>query len=141
MTSSTMKQIEVVAAILLRDKRVLGVQRGKNKFPYISRKYEFPGGKMEPGESREEAVKRELEEELKMKIEVQKAFMTITHQYPDFHLTMHTFLCTSETPTVTLTEHINYQWLTSDQLSGLDWAEADLPIIEKLIADTDLELL
>lgn len=136
-----MKHIEVVAAILLRDKRVLGVQRGENKFPYISRKYEFPGGKTEPGESREEAVKRELEEELKMKIEVQKAFMTIRHQYPDFHLTMHTFLCTSQTPTVTLTEHINYRWLTKNELRNLDWAEADLPIIEKLIADADAGLL
>lgn len=136
-----MKQIEVVAAIVLRSEKILCVQRGENKYPYISRKYEFPGGKTEPGESREEAVKRELGEELKMKIEVQKAFMTIRHQYPDFHLTMHTFLCTSQTPTVTLTEHINYRWLTKNELRDLDWAEADLPIIEKLIADAELELL
>jgi 8-oxo-dGTP diphosphatase len=136
-----MKQIEVVAAILLRDKRILCVQRGENKLPYISRKYEFPGGKTEPGESREEAVKRELMEELRMKIEVLEAYMTVTHQYPDFHLTMHTFICTSQTPTVTLTEHIDYQWLTSDQLSGLDWAEADLPIIEKLMVEVEYGLL
>ena len=136
-----MKQIEVVAAIVLRGDTILCVQRGDNKFPYISRKYEFPGGKVEPGESREEAVKRELEEELNMKIEILKPFMTITHQYPDFHLTMHTFLCTSQTPTVTLTEHINYRWLTKNELRDLDWAEADLPIIEKLIADAELELL
>lgn len=132
-----MKQIEVVAAILLRDGRILCVQRGANKFAYISHKYEFPGGKIEPGESREEAVKRELREELKMKIDVQEAFMTVTHQYPDFHLTMHTFLCTSTTPEVTLTEHINYHWLTKNELRRLDWAEADLPIIEKLIAEMD----
>lgn len=132
-----MKQIEVVAAILLRDGRILCVQRGANKFAYISHKYEFPGGKIEPGESREEAVKRELREELKMKIDVKEAFMTVTHQYPDFHLTMHTFLCTSTTPEVTLTEHINYHWLTKNELRRLDWAEADLPIIEKLIAEMD----
>lgn len=128
-----MKQLEVVAAILLRNKRILCVQRGENKYPYISGKYEFPGGKPEPGESREEAVKRELQEELKMEIEIQEAFMTVTHQYPDFHLTMHTFICTSNTPALTLTEHINYLWLPANELLGLDWAAADLPIIEKLI--------
>lgn len=129
----TMKQIEVVAAIVLRDDKILCVQRGENKYAYISGKYEFPGGKIEPGESREAAVMRELEEELKMTVEVQEAFMTVTHQYPDFYITMHTFICTSRTPAVTLTEHVGYQWLSGSELSGLDWAEADLPIIEKLI--------
>ena len=80
-----MKNVEVVAAIIVNDHKILCVQRNINKYEYISKKFEFPGGKMEPGETKEETVKREVLEELKMQIEIQKEFLTIKHQYTDFH--------------------------------------------------------
>ncbi|HQK98140.1 MAG TPA: (deoxy)nucleoside triphosphate pyrophosphohydrolase [Bacteroidia bacterium] len=129
-----MKSIEVVAAIIQFNKKILCVQRGENKLEYISKKYEFPGGKMESGETKEETIKREILEELKMEIQVDKEFLTVTHQYPDFILTMHSFLCSCNNPELTLTEHIDFKWLAKDELEHLDWAAADVPIMEKLIS-------
>lgn len=128
-----MKHIEVVAAIIINEKKILCVQRGENKLTYISKKYEFPGGKMEVGETKEETIKREILEELKMLIEVKDEFLTVTHEYPDFILTMHSFICNCIDPKVTLTEHINFKWLHKNELPHLDWAAADIPIVEKLI--------
>ncbi|MEI6021628.1 MAG: (deoxy)nucleoside triphosphate pyrophosphohydrolase [Bacteroidota bacterium] len=130
-----MKTVEVVAAIIFYNNKILCVQRGENKYAYISEKFEFPGGKIEAGESREEGIKREIREELKMDIEIHAPFLTVSHQYPDFHLIMHSFICKSESTDVTLTEHISYQWLTCDELAHLDWAGADIPIMEKLMAE------
>jgi len=129
-----MKQIEVVAAIIINDNKILCVQRNENKLPYISKKYEFPGGKMEAGETKEQTIKREILEELNMQIMVQNEFLTVTHQYPDFILTMHSFICTCQDSTLTLTEHINFKWLNKDELAHLDWAAADVPIVQKLIS-------
>ena len=129
-----MKTIEVVAAIIIYDNKVLCVQRGENKLDYISKKFEFPGGKMEAGETKQDTIKREISEELKMNIEVQEEFLSLTHQYPDFHLIMHSFICICENPMVTLTEHISYKWLNKSDLDLLDWAEADIPIVKKLMA-------
>jgi len=129
-----MKSIEVVAAIIQFNKKILCVQRGENKLEYISKKYEFPGGKMESGETKEETIKREILEELKMEIQVDKEFLTVTHQYPDFILTMHSFLCSCNNPELILTEHIDFKWLSKDELEHLDWAAADVPIMEKLIS-------
>ena len=128
-----MKKVEVVAAIVVFENKILCVQRGENKLDYISKKYEFPGGKMEVGETKEETIKREILEELNMKIEVQEEFITVTHQYPDFILTMHSFICKCDSPTLTLTEHIDFKWLNKDELSNLDWAAADIPIVNELI--------
>lgn len=130
-----MKQIEVVAAIIIKDKKILCVQRKESKLPYISKKYEFPGGKMEPGETREETIIREIKEELAIDIIVKEAFLTITHQYPDFHITMHSFICEVNDTEVTLNEHINFLWLGKEELNKLDWAAADIPIVNKLIAN------
>jgi 8-oxo-dGTP diphosphatase len=127
-----MKSIEVVAAIIVYKGKILCVQRGENKLEYISKKYEFPGGKIEPGESQKESIKREILEELKIEIDVQEDFMTVRHQYPDFHLTMHSFICKCINPNLTLTEHIDYKWLKTNELDKLDWAAADIPIMEKL---------
>jgi 8-oxo-dGTP diphosphatase len=128
-----MKSVEVVAAIIKYEDKILCVQRGENKFNYISKKYEFPGGKIEAGESMNEALKREILEELQMQIDVQEKFLTVKHQYPDFLLTMHSFICNCETPSLTLTEHIDYKWLKQDGLDVLDWAAADIPIIDELL--------
>lgn len=128
-----MKNIEVVAAIITYENKILCVQRGENKLDYISKKYEFPGGKMENGETKKETVKREILEELEMQIEVQEEFITVVHQYPDFVLTMHSFICKCDNPKLTLTEHIDYKWLKKNELKNLDWAAADIPIMKKLI--------
>jgi 8-oxo-dGTP diphosphatase len=130
-----MKKVEVVAAIIYHENKILCVQRGENKYDYISKKYEFPGGKMEEGESREETVKREILEELHMDIEVQNEFLTVDHQYPDFHLTMHSFKCSTTNESLTLTEHIDFKWLEISEMSGLDWAAADVPLVEKLVSN------
>lgn len=128
-----MKRIEVVAAIIFNDNKILCVQRGENKYSYISKKYEFPGGKIENGEKKEEAIKREIMEELEMEIKLVKKFLTIKHAYPDFHLTMYSYICTCENPSFTLSEHINFKWLNKHELIQLDWAAADIPIVEKLM--------
>jgi 8-oxo-dGTP diphosphatase len=130
-----MKKIEVVAAIIYHENKILCVQRGENKYDYISKKYEFPGGKMEAGESKEETVKREILEELQMDIVVKDEFLTVDHQYPDFHLTMHSFKCSTTNESLTLTEHIDFKWLEISEMSGLDWAAADVPIVEKLVSN------
>ena len=127
------KKIEVVAAIIVHNKKILCVQRGENKLDYISKKYEFPGGKIEAGETNEETILREIMEELHMEIKTEEEFVTVEHEYPDFFLTMHSFICTCDVPTIQLTEHINYKWLSISELEGLDWAGADVPIVEKLM--------
>lgn len=128
-----MKHYKVVAAIIINDEKILCVQRGVSKFEYISKKYEFPGGKVEPGETEIEALEREIYEELEMKISVQEEYLTVDHFYPDFELTMHSFICEVDDPSLTLTEHIDYQWLRKDELGVLDWAAADIPIVHKIM--------
>ena len=128
-----MKQIEVVAAIIQFENKFLCVQRGEDKYDYISLKYEFPGGKIEPGESLNQALEREIKEELQYDICVKEKFLTVEHQYPDFQLKMHSYLCSAVDTNFTLTKHINYRWLKINQLDELDWAAADIPIVEKLM--------
>ena len=129
-----MKKIEVVAAIIYFDDKILCVQRPENKRSYISKKFQFPGGKIEEGESKEEALKRELIEELNfVPNKIDELFLTIVHQYPDFELTMHSFKCYSETKNIQLNEHISSEWLTLKNLKKLNWAEADIPIVNRLI--------
>jgi 8-oxo-dGTP diphosphatase len=128
-----MKTIHVVAAVIKYNNKILCVQRGENKFDYISKKWEFPGGKIEDGESKSEAIKREIFEELKMEISVLENIETVDHSYPDFRLIMDGILCEVSTPELTLTEHIAYKWLDVNSLVELDWAAADIPIVNTLI--------
>jgi len=130
-----MKKIEVVAAVIFCEDQVLCVQRPKNKFPYISEKYEFPGGKIEEGETKEEALHRELLEELNFSTKIKNYFLTVVHQYPDFELIMHSFICEVDSKELTLHEHIDQKWLKINELTALDWAAADIPIIEKLVSN------
>jgi 8-oxo-dGTP diphosphatase len=127
-----MKHHEVVAAIIQRGDEFLCLQRGPSKYDYISEKWEFPGGKIEAGETREEALQREIQEELGIDIQVTSSLLTVEHTYPDFHITMHGLLCTALNNELTLHEHIAYAWLTARELNTLDWAAADLPIVAKL---------
>ena len=130
-----MKKIEVVAGIIYCKNQILCVQRPKNKLHYISEKFEFPGGKIEEGETKKEALHRELLEELNISTKIKSLFMTVVHEYPDFELTMHTFICEVETKELTLVEHIDQKWLTLKELKTLDWAAADIPIVNKLISN------
>jgi len=127
------KKVEVVAGILCFNNEILCVQRQKNKYNYISEKFEFPGGKIEAGETKKEALKRELLEELNISPIIKSYFTTVIHQYPDFELTMHSFICETKSKNLTLNEHIALEWLTLDELKKLDWAAADIPIVEKLV--------
>jgi 8-oxo-dGTP diphosphatase len=128
-----MKQVEVVAAIIYDNDKILCVQRAENKLAYISKKYEFPGGKIEQGESKEQTIKREIFEELNIDLIVGEPFITVNHTYPDFELTMHTFKCTGDVNNLKLNEHIDYKWLSLNELESLDWAAADVPIVNELL--------
>jgi len=130
-----MKKIEVVAAVISFGEKILCVQRPINKLSYISEKFEFPGGKIEKGESRKEALQRELIEELNITPEIEELFLTVIHSYPDFELTMHSFRCKIHSTFITLNEHISYKWLRKYELENLDWAAADIPIVNKLMND------
>jgi 8-oxo-dGTP diphosphatase len=127
------KKVEVVAAVIVHNDKILCVQRGENKFDYISKKYEFPGGKMEEGETKKQTIIREIKEELNMDIIPGEELKTEEHEYPDFILTMHSFISVCLSTEVYLTEHIDYKWLSISELKALDWAAADLPIVEQLI--------
>ncbi len=128
-----MRKIEVVAAVLVRDGRVFATQRGYGEF---KDKWEFPGGKMEAGEGREEALRREIREELDAEIAVGKLLCTVEYDYPAFHLTMHCYLCSVVSGTLVLKEHESARWLSADGLESVDWLPADIqviPIIRKCL--------
>ena len=129
-----MKHYTVVAAIIRNSGEILCVQRKPHKYDYISLKYEFPGGKVEEGESKEDALVREISEELEIDIDIDHEFLTVDHEYPDFRITMHSFLCQSSDRDISLKEHVSYEWLQEKDLNKLDWAGADIPIVYKLSA-------
>jgi 8-oxo-dGTP diphosphatase len=130
-----MKEVHVAAAVILREGKILCVQRSENKLEYISKKWEFPGGKVESSEELENTIMREILEELKVSISVEDFLVQVYHEYPDFRLKMDTFICKIENGEPTLTEHIDLKWLFPSELSTLDWAAADLPIVEKLMSN------
>jgi 8-oxo-dGTP diphosphatase len=128
-----MKTIEVVAGVLQFENKFLCVQRGPSKYDYIHHKFEFPGGKIEENESHEIALKRELFEELNIdSITIINKIITVEHQYPDFKLIMHAYLCIPKSNQLTLKEHIDYKWLNVSEMDTLDWAAADIPILKEL---------
>ena len=129
-----MKKVEVVAGVIFWKDLVLCVQRPKNKLHYISEKFEFPGGKIEADETKEVALHRELLEELNLSTKIKSFFLTVIHEYPDFELTMHSFICEVDSKELTLHEHIDQKWLKINELTTLDWAAADVPIVEKLMS-------
>ena len=124
-----MKVIEVVAAIIQRDGAYFATQRGYGEFEGM---WEFPGGKIEPGESRESALTREIQEELGIDITIDKFLCTTDYDYPSFHLTMHCYLCSVVSGVIELREHRSARWLTTETLDSVQWLPADKYIIEEL---------
>ena len=125
-----MKKIEVSAAIIRSDKEILITKRNGGPFHDM---WEFPGGKIEKDESREDAVIREIKEELEVDIKVDSYLTTIQYQYPDFHLTMHTFWCTITKGDLVLTEHSEALWIKEKDLLNVDWIPADIDVINAII--------
>ena len=127
-----MKQIEVVAAIVCKEDRIFATQRGYGEWKDW---WEFPGGKMEVGETPEDALVREIREELSAEISVGELLTTVEYDYPKFHLTMHCFLCTLVGDALHLNEHEAARWLTKDELDTVKWLPADEIVIERLITN------
>ena len=125
-----MKQIEVVAAIIHDNQdRIFATQRGYGDWKDY---WEFPGGKMEPGETPEDALKREILEELETKIFIERFVQTVEWDYPAFHLTMHCYWCHVESGALTLKEHEAARWLGRDELRSVGWLPADLQVIDDI---------
>ncbi|SHG55920.1 8-oxo-dGTP diphosphatase [Fibrobacter sp. UWH9] len=130
-----MKTIEVVAGVICDEsagtKKFFATQRG-----YGDQKggWEFPGGKMEPGETPEQALARELKEELAVDVEVGQFITTVEYDYPKFHLTMHCYFCSIVNGSVTLLEHQASRWLGPQELHGLDWLPADVDVVSAIEA-------
>ena len=124
-----MKTIEVVAAIIIKDGQVFATQRGYGEFQGW---WEFPGGKMEAGESPQLALKREIREELDAEIEVKELLETVEWDYPNFHLTMHCFICSLLSESLHLNEHEAATWLTHATLKSVKWLPADEILLDKI---------
>ena len=128
-----MKSIEVVAAIIRRNGRILATQRGYGEF---KDGWEFPGGKTERGETPQQALVREIKEELKSEIRVGEKLCTVEYDYPKFHLTMHCFWCDLLDGEPVLLEHEAARWLTTDELNSVDWLPADVQVVEAILAES-----
>ena len=124
-----MKNIEVVAAILRKDNTIFATEKGYGEFKGY---WEFPGGKVEPGESLEEALRREIREELQVEIYIEEKFTELDYDYPHFHLTMHCYFCSVLSGEITLVEATDARWLKKEELNTVNWLPADISLIEEL---------
>lgn len=124
-----MKTVKVVAAIIMHGDKIFATQRGYGDF---KDGWEFPGGKIEEGETSQQALVREIREELDTEIEVGDLFDTVEYDYPTFHLSMECFFCTVKSGNLVLKEHEAARWLTRDNLDSVEWLPADIGLIEKL---------
>ena len=120
-----MKELYVVAAIIKKDNKILATQRGYGEFEGL---WEFPGGKIEEGETKEEALVREIKEELNADILVEKFALDLEWQYPNFYLYMSCFECVLESD-IELLEHMGARWLSLDELDSVEWIEADIKAV------------
>ena len=125
----SMKRIEVVAAVIVRDGEVLATRRGYGEWQGW---WEFPGGKMEAGESPRDALRREIREELDAEIEVGRLLETVEWDYPSFHLTMHCFICSLVSGSLNLNEHEAAAWLTKENIGSVKWLPADEGLIGRI---------
>jgi len=125
-----MKTIEVVAAVIRKDDKIFATQRGYGEWKDW---WEFPGGKMEPGETPEEALEREIREELSTDISVDEFLCTVEYDYPKFHLVMHCYECSLMTDSLHLNEHEAAKWLGREELTSVKWLPADVEVIDRLL--------
>ena len=128
-TDKRMKSIRVSAAVIHRDGKIFATQRGYGEY---KGKWEFPGGKREEGESGEEALYREIREELDSKVEIEKLICTTDFDYPTFHLTMDVYLASLVEGKLTLLEHEDAKWVSLDSIDNLDWLPADWSVIDEI---------
>jgi len=126
-----MKHIHVACAVIDNGGKVLCAQRSESMS--LPLKWEFSGGKIDPGESPEECLRRELVEEMGISVRVGKSLPPSTHHYPTFAVTLYPFICSIESGVIVLHEHTVIAWLPPEQLNTLDWAKADLPVIESYL--------
>lgn len=126
-----MKTIEVVAAIIKKGNKIFTTCRGYGEFENM---WEFPGGKIEAGEGREEALIREIKEELELDIEITNYLTTVDYDYSNFHLTMHCFICNISGGELKLNAHNSVKWTALEELDNLNWVPADILVVEKLKA-------
>ena len=124
-----MKHIEVVAGIIKDGDKIFATQRGYGEF---KDGWEFPGGKMEPGEAPQQALARELKEELAVDVNVGEFLCTVDYDYPTFHLTMHCFYCSLVSGKLTLLEHEAAKWLNMSELHTVNWLPADVEVVKSL---------
>lgn len=124
-----MNNIEVVAAIIHKDNCFLATQRGYGEFEGM---WEFPGGKIEVNESKEEALIREIKEELDTELRIDKYLCVVNYDYPNFHLTMYCYICSIVDGDIKLLEHKSAKWLRKDELNVVEWLPADVEVIEEL---------
>lgn len=130
-----MKQIKTVAGVIRNEKgQVLCTLRDQGKYDYVSFKWEFPGGKIEEGETLKETLTRELHEELEIDVEIGDFLYQVEHDYPDFHLSMAVFDCKLISKEMKMNVHKGIKWLNPKDMMQLDWAEADIPVA-KLVAE------
>ena len=127
--SKSIKTIEVVAAIIIKDNQVFATQRGYGQWQGW---WEFPGGKIEPGETPEAALTREIREELNAEITVGDLLQTIEWDSPAFHLTMHCFICSLVSGSMNLNEHEAAAWLTKENIGSVKWLPADEGLIGRI---------
>ena len=126
------KIVSVVAAIIERDGSVLATQRGYGEF---ENGWEFPGGKVEPHETSEEAIVREIREELKVDVHVKRHLVTVEHDYDTFHLSMRCYVCSMREDHVTLLEHHAAKWLDAASIDSVDWLPADVKVVTAIKQD------
>ena len=124
-----MKTLNVVAAIIVKDNALFATQRGYGEF---KDGWEFPGGKVEAGELPQDALVREIREELDAEIEVGELIHTVEYDYPQFHLSMRCYICSLKSGKLTLLEHEAAKWLTKDTLDSVEWLPADAGVIQKI---------
>lgn len=125
-----MKNIEVVAAIIQKDNKILATKRGYGEYQNM---WEFPGGKIEAGETKESALIREIKEELDAEITIDQFVITVEYTYPNFHLVMHCYFCTLVNGDFNLLEHNEARWLDIDDIWSVDWLQADIDVINKIL--------
>jgi len=128
-----MKQITTVAGVIINENgEILCTKRDVGKYEYVSLKWEFPGGKVEDGETQKQTLERELREELEIKVDIGDFFYQVEHNYPDFHLSMAVYECKFHKQNISMNVHKALKWVKAEDLMALDWAEADRPVAQKI---------